>query len=237
MNQLSQVTVGVLGGMGPEATLSFFDKVLRTTASPDDQGHLHLLIDNNPHVPDRNSAVAGRGPSPAPALAEMAHRLEVAGADYLVMPCNAAHAFRDAIEQAVSIPFLSIIDETREAVLRAFPQLGCVGVLASTGCIDANLYQDAFAADNITVLVPEGEDRVCFMDLVYRVKSGDKSDAVRAGMRAIAEALIDRGAELIVAGCTEVPLVLSGTDLPLPLVDSSDVLVQSTIRRAGLESG
>ncbi len=222
-------TVGVLGGMGPAATLDFFAKILKGTAATCDQEHLHLIIDNNPHVPNRNEWVAGMGPSPGPALVEMARRLEQAGADFLVLPCNAAHVFQDRIRQSVSIPLLSIIDETRDALLRRFPGTACVGVLASTGCIDAQLYQRAFGEAGVEVVVPIGGDRDTFMDLLCRIKAGDLSSDTSRAMRVLAAHLIARGADVLVAGCTEVPLVLDGSDLPRPLVDSTAVLVERTI--------
>jgi aspartate racemase len=226
------LTVGVMGGLGPDATLDFFARILERTPASRDQDHLHLLIDNNPQVPNRNEAVAGTGLSPVPVLVEMAQRLEKAGADFLVMPCNAAHAFADAITQAISIPFLSIIEETRNEVVRRFPNIRCVGVLASTGCIDSELYQQAFVDVSVEVVVPVNAERESFMELLYRIKSGDKSREIRRSMQSIARRLIDRGAEAIVAGCTEVPLVLDGIDVPRPLVNSTDVLVEKTVAAA-----
>ncbi|NIM48798.1 MAG: amino acid racemase [Gemmatimonadales bacterium] len=231
MTHRSHPTVGVLGGLGPDATLDFFARLLRDTPAANDQDHLHLLIDNNPQVPDRNAAVAGTGPSPAPMLAEMARRLERAGADFLVMPCNAAHAFQDAIEEAVSIPFVSIITETRDEVMRRFPKLRCAGVMASTGCLDAQLYQRAFGEEQVAVVVPEGPDRDTFMQVLYEIKSGDRSAHAKATIQAVAAGLVDRGAEIIVAGCTEVPLVLDDSDIPCPSVSSTDVLVTQTIAK------
>jgi aspartate racemase len=230
-------TVGIIGGLGPEATLDFFRRVLEHTPAERDQDHLHLLIDNDPRVPDRNAAVAGTGPSPGPTLAEMARRLEAAGADFLVMPCNAAHAFADAITEAVSVPFLSIIEATADAVRARFPDARSVGVLASTGAIDAGLYQEALGARAVQVFVPEGDDRDAFMDVLYRVKTGDTSPAVRDAMREVARSLAKRGAEVLVAGCTEVPLVLDETDVDMPLVNSTDELVAATITRARLGMG
>lgn len=232
MQRGTDVTVGVLGGMGPEATLAFFEKVLEKTHAKDDQDHLHLIIDNNPKVPNRNLAIAGSGPSPAQDLAAMAGRLERAGADFLVMPCNAAHAFKDAIEDAVSIPLVDIVDETRDEVMLRFPEAKCVGVLASTGCTDAGLYQRAFGRHAIDVIVPRDASRRSFMQLVYTIKAGDKSPGVKLAMLDVAMSLIEAGAELIVAGCTEVPLVLSSGDLPCPLIDSLDVLAARTVERA-----
>ncbi len=229
-----RLTVGVLGGLGPEATVDFFAKVLRSTPARTDQEHLHLLIDNDPSVPDRNDAVAGRGPSPGPHLARMARGLEQAGADFLVMVCNAAHAFQDAIEDAVSVPFVSIVEETAAATVALRPQARRVGVLAAEGALDAGLYRHAFASLGVEAVEPTGADRERFMELMYAVKAGDKGAAVQRGMLGLAGALARSGAGALVAGCTEVPLVLTqqalaGAGLTLPLVNSTDVLVRSTV--------
>lgn len=229
MSRNDHKTVGVLGGLGPEATLDFYAKVLALTPAQRDQDHLHLIIDSNPGVPNRNEAVAGTGPSPGPLLAEMAAGLEKAGADFLVMVCNAAHAFQQEIRAAVSIPFVSLIEETCEATLRRVPDLKKVGVLGSSGCLDAGLYQDAFATRGVTALVLEGTDRELFMKTLYRIKAGDKGNEVRKTMRALAETLIAEGAQAVVAGCTEVPLVLSDDALPCPLIDSTAVLAERTV--------
>ena len=225
-------TVGVVGGLGPEATLDFFSKVLAKTHAATDQEHLHLIINNRPDVPNRNEAVAGTGPSPGPALAENARSLAAAGADFLVMVCNAAHAFQEDITSAVDLPFVSIINETVRATLSQVPRVKKVGVLGSSGCLDARLYQDAFAERGVSTLVPEGESRDTFMKLLYKIKGGDKGDEVKAEMLKLAHALVDDGAEAIIAGCTEVPLVLLADDLAVPLVNSTDVLVESTIAYA-----
>ena len=227
---MAQKTVGVIGGLGPAATLDFFAKVLAETKADSDQEHLHLLIDNNPKVPNRNEAVAGTGPSPGPTLAASARALEQAGVDFLVMVCNAAHAFQRDITEAVGIPFVSIIEETVTATLAKLPGVKTVGVLASSGCLDASLYQKAFAEQDITALVPTGEERDTFMTLLYRIKAGDKD--VKGAMLELANSLITQGAEAVIAGCTEVPLVLFEADLNVPLVNSTDVLVESTVAYA-----
>ena len=222
--------------MGPEATLDFFARILAATPADADQDHLHLLIDNRPQVPNRNEAVAGTGPSPAPVLAEMARGLEAAGADLLVMPCNAAHAFADAIRSAVGIPFLDMIDATADATLRRVPGIERVGVLAAAGALDAGLYGKAFEERGVRALAPEGDRREAFMDLLYAVKRGEKGTAVRAAMAELAADLVAAGAQAVVAGCTEVPLVLAAGDVGVPLVNSTDVLVEITIAAALEES-
>jgi aspartate racemase len=171
-------------------------------------------------------------------LAQMARGLEVAGADALVMVCNSAHAFaadiRAALERA---PLISLIDETVAEVARAAPHVRRVGVLAASACLDARLYQGAFERAGVTTIVPEGELGQRFMALLYRIKAGETGPAQRIEMAAIAQSLARAGAEVIVSGCTEVPLVLGGDDLDLPLVDSTDVLVAAALAFARPDAG
>ena len=223
--------VGVLGGMGPAATLDYFARVLHGTNAKRDQDHIRLIIDCNPHVPDRNNASAG-GPTPASVLQGMARGLKAAGAELLVMPCNAAHAYIDDIRAATDLPFISIIDVTVEATRRALPQISRVGVLAAGACLDADLYQNAFANHGIEVVAPGDAEQDTFMRILYAIKANDTGAAVKSQMRALAEGLIANGAEAVVAGCTEVPLVLFGSDISKPLVNSTDCLVEATIAAA-----
>lgn len=228
MSDSGQRIVGVLGGLGPEATLDFHARILRRSKARSDQEHLHLIINNNPKVHDRNAAVAGLGPSPGPQLAAMAVALERAGADFLVMVCNTAHAFQAEIEQATVLPLVSIIEETVNEALRC-GGIRRVGLLATSGCLDARLYQNAFARHDVLTVKP---DRSLFMNLLYRIKEGDTGSKARAEMKHLASTLVAAGAEVVIAACTEVPLVLSQADVQVPFISSTDVLVDATIAHA-----
>lgn len=219
--------VGVIGGMGPAATLDFIGRVRRLTPAGRDQDHLRLIVDDNPGLPDRNAAIAGDGPSPGPALALMARGLEAAGAEVLVMPCNTAHAFEDEIRRSTRLPFLSIVDATVEATLVA-TDAARVGLLATTGCLAAGLYQRAFRARGVAAFAPEGEALQRFMRLIYAVKAGDAREAAD-GLAALAADLVAQGAEAVVAACTEVPLVLRPDRVPVPLIDSTECLAIRTV--------
>jgi len=227
---VTPLTVGVIGGMGPAATVHFMARVLALTPAKREQDHLRLLVDCNPRVPDRNDALRDGGPSPESVLAAMARGLECAGAELLVMPCNTAHAFAGAITAATSLPFINLIEAASDAAVAARP--GAVGVLAADGCLEAGLYQEAFARRGAPLIACEPDAQRRFMELLYQIKSGDTGDGVRAAMRALAEGLIARGAEVVVAGCTEVPLALGYGDIAVPLIDSIDVLALRTIAQA-----
>ena len=220
-------TIGILGGMGPAATVDLFDKLVRATDAATDQDHLRILVDNNPRIPNRNEAIAGRGPSPVPALIAGAQGLEREGADFILISCNTAHFFAPEIQAAIAIPILSMIEATVNTAKARGAQR--VGVLAGTGCIEARLYQDALERAGIEPLTHNAEDQKRVMALIYRIKGGDLSEASRSEARALAEVLIARGAEAIVAGCTEAPLVLFQRDVSIPLLNSTDILVERAI--------
>lgn len=227
------LTVGVLGGMGPAATIDFMAKVLRHSQARArcEQDNVRLIVDSNPALPDRNAAIAGTGPSPAPELAAMARGLHSAGAQLLVMPCNAAHAFADAVVGATPLPFIHLIEETVAAVTRECGGARRIGVLAADGAAEARLYERALEARQLTPIVPDAVSRSEFMAAIWRIKAGDMA-AGREGIMAAAAQLIAEGAEAIIAGCTEVPLVMRAGDIAVPLIDSTEVLAERTVHLA-----
>lgn len=226
-------TIGVIGGLGPAATHDFLGRIINRTNALRDQDHVRVLIDNNPKIPDRNAALCTGDPAPGLALADVARGLESIGADFIVMPCNTAHAFADAIRAAITIPFISMIDETIAATLALTPKPKRVGLLAADGCLIANLYQAALKAEGVAPVTLDAAAQARFMDVVYQIKSGEIGKAQRAAMFSFAETLSAGGAQAVIAGCTEIPLVLSAEDVFTPLVSSTDCLVDRAILAAG----
>ena len=223
-------TIGVLGGMGPDATVDFMAKVIALTPADKDQDHIHMIVDHNPGVPNRQTAILGDGEDPTPELAAMAARLEEAGADYLVIPCNTAYVFKDAVVSASSVPLISIIDVTvADAVAKGAE---AVGVIATDGCLAAGVYQDALEKAGVKAVLPTDDEIEQFMTLCNRIKAGYQGERVARDMAELAKALIDRGADAVIAGCTEIPLVLQQSALAVPLISSTDVLAAATVALA-----
>ena len=226
-------TVGVIGGLGPMATLDFFDRILKRTKALREQDHLRLIIDNTTKIPDRNAFTRGEGPSPGPALADAARGLEQAGAEFIVMACNTTHAWEAEIRAAINVPFISIIEETTKVVADLSPE--AAGVLAVDACLSSNLYQEALTKRGVKPVLLSADSQKTFMELVYRIKNGDTGDVVKRSMATLAKRLEAQGAEVIIAGCTEVPIVLTADDIDSELINSTDVLVERTIVFAGGE--
>jgi aspartate racemase len=239
--------VGVIGGVGPLATAYFAQQVVAMTKAQRDQDHVDMIIFNHASIPDRTAFVLGESQDdPGPILAQDAARLEAFGADFLVMPCNTAHYFTGRILDAITVPLLSIIEVTVAAAMRRVPGLGAVGLgavglgsvglLATAGTVTSRVYHDAFGAHGIDVLVPDDEEQRQINTVIYeQVKAGQPVDI--AAVRAVADALTARGAQVVVLGCTELSvLAVDYRLLDEPqFLDSTNELVRSTIIHAGNE--
>ncbi len=224
--------VGVIGGMGPEATADLFLKVVQETDADSDQQHLDVVIVSDPSVPDRSAALAGVGEDPLPVIVRTARRCIMAGADFLIMPCNTAHYFYRDLCDRVEVPVLHMMDEVAKYLLREHPAVQTVGLMATDGTVSSGLYQDAFATRDLTVLVPKESDQKTVMDGIYGeagVKAGCSEQAGER-FREVALELIERGAEVIIAGCTEIPLALKQSDLcGALLVDPTRILARAAV--------
>lgn len=226
---------GVMGGMGPDATIDFMAKVTSMTGSGRDQDHVHMIVDQDPTVPNRRDAIAGNDEAAAAVsahLANMAHRLESAGADFLVMVCNTAHVFLDQVHANRGIPFFSIIDESIAEIERLCPAAKTVGVMATDGCLDAGIYQAAVEASGRSAIVPDSDGKIQLMRLIDAIKAGEQGSDIADDMEAVARQLVDRGADVIVGGCTEIPIVFEGDGFAVPVISSTNVLARKTIALA-----
>ena len=220
MNSPAGKSLGVLGGMGPAATVAFLARVQALTPAKGDEDHIRVVMDMNPQVPNRHTQpeAAGR------ALGEMALRLKAAGAEVLAMPCNTAHAHAGAI-RAAGLPFIDMVAETAKAAKTGGATR--IGVLATPG--GEALYAEALAAEGVEMVRLSPADRERFMNVVFGVKAGDVGPAQRAAMRDLAAALVAAGAEGVIGGCTEVPLLLEAADVAVPLTDSAEVLARACV--------
>ena len=132
---MAEKTIGILGGMGPEATLDLFSKIIANTPAAKDQDHLRVVIDSNPKVPDRTAAILRGGESPVPAMKAGIQALKQAGADFVVIPCVSAHFFLDELQREATLPILSMLDVTAEHIRKDHLHIRTVGMLATTGTL------------------------------------------------------------------------------------------------------
>lgn len=203
--------IGVLGGMGPLATLDFLQKLLAATPVSRDQDHVPTVVWNVPQIPDRQHALAGHGESPLPAMLDGITRLNAAGATRIVVPCNTAHLWFAELAQASAAPLIHIVDATlaRLATQRPAGSVAPVGLIATRGALQAGLYQERLAAQGIPFLInTETELDDLFTPGCYAIKKNQ----LRHGGELLEQAgqrLVARGAQQLVLACTEVPVGLA----------------------------
>ncbi|SEI92902.1 aspartate racemase [Arthrobacter sp. yr096] len=230
-SSVPRCVVGILGGMGPAATADFYLKLVRATPATRDQEHLQVLIWSDPTIPDRTEALLRRGADPTPALIAGAGFLKEAGAGMLAVPCNTAHAFLKAVQAEVDIPIIHMIEETAKYVQQLSPAVQRVGLLSTTGTQKAGLYQSWLDRKGVAVISPDTAGQGAVMDSIRAIKAGKPASAVRPLFTRAAFDLIDAGAQAIIGGCTEVPVGLSGNDLPVPFIDPAEILAAAVVRR------
>ncbi len=210
--------LGVLGGMGPLATLDFQHKLLDATPAGSDQQHLPSVVWNVPQIADRQKALAGLGPSPLPQLLNGIEKLNQAGASHIVIPCNTAHHWYPQLSKASEAPILHIVDATVDALLQAPKKPQRVGIIATKGTLEAGWFQQRFAEQDIESITPsEDELAEWFVPGCYAVKRGKLAEGGEL-LSLQALALMARGAQQLVLACTEVPVALRAVDAPFLLL-------------------
>lgn len=218
-------TIGIIGGMGPLATADLFRKIVENTDAQRDQDNIHIIIDNNTNIPDRTAALLDGGEDPVPQMLHSVARLVSGGADCLIMPCNTAHGFLDRVRAAAPVPVLNMIELT----CRALQKQGITraGLLATTGTIRTGIYPKYF--DGVELLLPDEQEQNAVMDMIYNgVKAGVK-DYDAGLVQEAGEHLLERGAQTIILGCTELPLAMELYSLKFPTTDPTLELARGAV--------
>ncbi|MCX6649927.1 MAG: amino acid racemase [Candidatus Bathyarchaeota archaeon] len=229
---MSEKIIGILGGMGPEATADLYLRIIKATPAKRDQDHPRVIVYSNSKVPDRTAAILGTGPSPMPELIRAGKRLEEAGADFIIIPCNTAHYFIDQLQKELRVPILHMIRLSAAKAQRSYPKVKKAGLLATDGTVRSGLYRSAYVEAGIEILEPTPERQADVMKAIYQcIKAGNLIDGGLL-LRGVANELIAGGAEMIICGCTEVSLVLREGDLPVPILDPLQVLAEAAVSEA-----
>lgn len=225
-------TVGILGGMGPAATVEFMHRIVQKTPARDDSDHIHMLVDNNPQVPSRIKAIIeGTGADPLPELQRMAKGLEAGGADFLVMPCNTAHHYHAAIATAVSIPFLSIVDCTVNYLKAHHPRAARIGLLASPAVRQTGVFDRAFSDNDLTIVYPDASGNDTLLAVIRQVKEGLTGPDQAQAFHLVTEEMA-QSAYLALIACTELSVLARKPIGGFEVIDTLDLLVDAVIAEA-----
>lgn len=235
---VTERAIGIVGGMGPEATVELMRRLVAATPAADDAGHVRLLVDSNPKVPSRIAHLIEKtGPDPTPVLVDMAQGLVRQGAAALAMPCNTAHTYLPAIRDAVRVPVLDMARLSTAALAALDPRPGKVALLASPALRIVGLYDAPFAEAGLAPLYAEGEAEQALLAMIRAVKAGRPSARDRARYEAAVQGFAEAGADAFLIACTELSVIDRPRVGGLPLLDTLDALVDAILEAAGKMPG
>jgi len=226
--------LGIIGGMGAKAGAAFYDRLVDLTPAHRDQDHIEVVLHANTSVPDRTEGILGIGPDPYPALLDSVRKLEGAGAQVIAIACVSAHYYIPRLREEATAVILNAVDLTvGKIMIEAAPDSG-IGVLGTTGAIKSELFQNALEREGLRpVILPSELQESLVMEAIYGaegIKAGKMADAGKRVAIAAAK-LADMGAEAIIIGCSELPLVLKEEDCGVRLYDSMEILAREAVNR------
>ncbi len=223
--------LGIIGGLGPMATAYFLQLVTTMTDAGVDQEHIEILIHSKPQIPDRTEYILNRSvQSPVPHMVEVGKGLAKQGAQLIVMPCITAHYFQKELENEIGLPILNGIEETVEYLKeRGYEQ---IGIMATDGTIRSGIFQQALEARKMQVFVPDEENQKKVMHLIYdNVKAGKPLEYTL--FEEVSKELFQKGAQVILLGCTELSLFKKEAHLPAGYLDVMEVLARKAVLSCG----
>ncbi len=234
---------GILGGMGPEATVDLMSRVIAHTESPNDTGHVRLLVDQNPQVPSRITALLDGTASPGPCLIEMARDLESQGADFLCIPCNTAHYWLKDIAASVAVPVLDMLAIAAKDALSKIDgaqktqDVIKIGILGTPATSQNRLYSPACTALGAEAIYPDADGEAALLELINTIKARRHGPDSGAALTAVGASLRARGAKALIVACTELGIL--GPEpmeaIGLPFVDACDALACAIVRESGAQ--
>ena len=228
-------SLGILGGMGPAATVDLFGRITAMTRAERDSDHIRVIIDSNSAIPDRTAAILRGGADPVPEMVSALRHLESCGVGCVILPCNTAHYFLPRLQETTRVPILNMLQIAAERCAALFPGKKAA-VLATSGTLSTGLYEAALQRCGVPCLIPDEREQETLMYLIYDVvKASRPIPPEREKWRALLDTLRQRGAEVFILGCTELPILASELAVEGPFLDPTAELARAAIRYCGYE--
>ena len=226
--------IGILGGMGPMATVDVFQKIVSHTPADCDQEHIRIIIDNNPKIPSRIDAIINGTESPLQELINSARLLEMCGADFIIIPCNTAHYWFDELQEVTSVEIVHMIDNAVAHIKNCDPELsGKILLLATAATVQTGLYENAFTRQGIALITPDAEGQQLVSNVINEIKAGHIADnSYREQLIELLNRYASQGVKACIGACTELPLIFPYVTADLIKYDPTDLLARRAVAKA-----
>ena len=228
--------IGILGGMGTEATTYFYNKLISRSAGRNDQEHLKVILFNHSGIPDRTYYILHKEKSPVKELVEGVKVLNDAGVDFIVVPCNTAHYFYEDMVRQVDVPILHMIHEIGKVISLTPTKDKKIGVLATTGTVRSEIYSKIFGEYDLKTFFPNEVEQSLVNDFIYEIKKGKSRNFIEFN-HFLEKFFLDNKLTHIVLGCTEFSLIKNEiVNLEIEIIDSTELLVEKTYEYSRLDT-
>lgn len=227
-------TIGILGGMGPAATIDLFQKIVMNTQAKIDQEHLRIIIYNNPKIPPRDSQYNNLSNPLLPELIKSATKLEQAGADFIIMPCHTAHICYNKIKLAINIPIYSLIENTVQSIVeeKSYKNQKIL-LLATETTINSQIYQNEIMKNQVKIIVPTSDEQIIVDNAIKNVKAGKiKSNIYIQDLNTFLNSYKKNGVSILLGGCTEIPILFPYLMVDMKKIDPTLLLAKMSIEKA-----
>lgn len=230
--------LGIVGGVGPAATVDFMSKVIRNTDAGRDQDHIKMVVEQNPQIPDRTANLINDETDPTIALYATCKRLECEEADAIAIPCNTAHAFVERLQPHLNVPIVNMLTETIQHIKDQYGTTEPIGLLATSGTIGSRVYHDIAEQLGVVLVTPDAENQLKVMDAIYGdrgVKAGYVTGQCVSDLMAAIEHLNQKGVSIFILGCTELPLMfvqqthITVNGNQVLLIDPTEILAKKCV--------
>lgn len=229
---MSAKLLGILGGAGPMATTYFMELIITMTKADCDQEHMNMIVYNIPSIPDRTQYILNETEdNPIDYLLDIEHRLEKDGAQIIAIPCITAHYWWRTLKERSNVVIVHFLNEIRDFLLNN--HVKCIGIMATSGTIQANLLQTILEEVDITVILPSIEEQKKVMDIIYGQIKANKSVDYNE-FQGVVSYLQQKGAEKILLACTELSLVKKQFNMDPVVIDAMEILAKRCIELCGL---
>lgn len=229
MKGMPQKVIGILGGMGPAATGELFNRIVNNTVAKTDQEHVNMIIINDPQIPDRTNYILGKGESPLPRMINNIKKLYYAGAEVVIIPCMTAHSFLEELQKESPVPIVNAIELVESYFKSFYPSISKIGLLATAGSVKSGVYNKYISKE---IIVPDEDNQGKLMNTIYSengIKAGNTSKETTDEIITIINTLKEKNIEAVIAGCTELSLVLDDNNVRLPVIDPVLLLAKKAV--------